>query len=183
MNNKGFTLIELIMIILILAMLAVLTTPNVISYINKNKVDNYNSTIESIIEATEIYVSEHRYELTFKNSTGAIDSCTPGEINDIYAYINAGGTLRNIQLGDLIDSKDLQSTTKDATNKETIENSCNKEAINRNTKIKVTLNCTTKQFSYAILYDPSTTNLKNDATITESDGKIKTGEKCSDLYG
>jgi len=30
MNNKGFTLIEMIMVIAILAMLAVLTTPNVI---------------------------------------------------------------------------------------------------------------------------------------------------------
>ena len=40
MNNKGFTLIEMIMVIAILAMLAVLTTPNVIKMINKNKADN-----------------------------------------------------------------------------------------------------------------------------------------------
>ena len=56
MNNKGFTLIEMIMVIAILAMLAVLTTPNVIKMINKNKADNYNSVIDSIVSSCDLYV-------------------------------------------------------------------------------------------------------------------------------
>ena len=68
MNNKGFTLIEMIMVIAILAMLAVLTTPNVIKMINKNKADNYNSVIDSIVSSCDLYVSDKRYELRFNNT-------------------------------------------------------------------------------------------------------------------
>ena len=60
MNNKGFTLIEMIMVIAILAMLAVLTTPNVIKMINKNKADNYNSVIDYIVSSCDLYVSYKR---------------------------------------------------------------------------------------------------------------------------
>ena len=37
MNNKGFTLIELIGVILILALLAIIVFPNILSSISKNE--------------------------------------------------------------------------------------------------------------------------------------------------
>ena len=77
MNNKGFTLIEMIMVIAILAMLAVLTTPNVIKMINKNKADNYNSVIDSIVSSCDLYVSDKRYELRFNNTCSGDYEATP----------------------------------------------------------------------------------------------------------
>ena len=46
MNNKGFTMIELIMVIMIIALLALLSAPNIIKMINRNKRENYNDTID-----------------------------------------------------------------------------------------------------------------------------------------
>jgi len=159
MNNKGFTLIELIMVIAILAMLALLSTPNVISLINKNKVDNYNSTIDSILEAAELYVSNHRYDLNFKDAGGNSVSCTPEDTFDIYT---------NVVLGDLINSKSLTNPVK---------NFCTDENIPHDLNIKITLSCKTKNFSYKI------TGLRElPGEVTDSDGKIIIGKKCTDLY-
>jgi len=157
MNNKGFTLIELIMVITVLAMLALLSTPNIIKLIEKNKVDNYNNTIDSIIEATELYVSNNRYNLNFN------ENCTPKDTKDIYT---------NITLKNLIDSKDITSPVK---------NPCNDNSISDTTKIKVTLSCKTRQFSYDIVYDSSTT-LTTKTNVTDSVGKIRSGKTCEDLY-
>ena len=63
MNNKGFTLIELIVVVAIIALLSLVLTPNVISLINKNKVNSYNDTIKSIEMAAASYVSDNRYSL------------------------------------------------------------------------------------------------------------------------
>lgn len=160
MNNKGFTLIEMIMVIAILAMLAVLTTPNVIKMINKNKADNYNSVIDSIVSSCDLYVSDKRYELRFNNTCSGDYEATPN--------VSASITLK-----DLVNSKDISTP---------IRNECTNEELNYDTiKITITLDCKTKNFSYKI---EDTTNKhfirKND--VTSNDGKIIEGKYCSDLY-
>ena len=162
MNNKGFTLIEMIMVIAILAMLAVLTTPNVIKMINKNKADNYNSVIDSIVSSCDLYVSDNRYKLRFNNTCPTeSESSTITEISTF------------ITLQDLVNSKDISTP---------IRNECTNEELNYDTiKITITLDCKTKNFSYKI---EDTTNKhfirKND--VTSNDGKIIEGKYCSDLY-
>lgn len=162
MNNKGFTLIEMIMVIAILAMLAVLTTPNVIKMINKNKADNYNSVIDSIVSSCDLYVSDKRYELRFNNTCPTeSESSTITEISTF------------ITLQDLVNSKDISTP---------IRNECTNEELNYDTiKINIILDCKTKNFSYKI---EDTTNKhfikKND--VTSNDGKIIEGKYCSDLY-
>lgn len=160
MNNKGFTLIEMIMVIAILAMLAVLTTPNVIKMINKNKADNYNSVIDSIVSSCDLYVSDNRYELRFNNTCSGDYEATPN-------------VSTSITLKDLVNSKDISTP---------IRNECTNEELNYDTiKITITLDCKTKNFSYKI---EDTTNKhfirKND--VTSNDGKIIEGKYCSDLY-
>ena len=160
MNNKGFTLIEMIMVIAILAMLAVLTTPNVIKMINKNKADNYNSVIDSIVSSCDLYVSDNRYELRFNNTCSGDYEVTP----NVSTFIT---------LQDLVNSKDISTP---------IRNECTNEELNYDTiKITITLDCKTKNFSYKI---EDTTNKhfirKND--VTSNDGKIIEGKYCSDLY-
>lgn len=75
MNNRGFTLIELIVVVAIIALLSLVLTPNVISLINKNKVNSYNDTIKSIEMAAASYVSDNRYSLgiTCTNNTMEVE--------------------------------------------------------------------------------------------------------------
>lgn len=162
MNNKGFTLIEMIMVIAILAMLAVLTTPNVIKMINKNKADNYNSVIDSIVASCDLYTSDNRYNLSFNDTCSAeSESSTITEIST------------SITLQDLVNSKDISTP---------IRNECTNEELNYDTiKITITLDCKTKNFSYKI---EDTTNkhfIRKDG-VTSTDGKIIEGKYCSDLY-
>ena len=162
MNNKGFTLIEMIMVIAILAMLAVLTTPNVIKIINKNKADNYNSVIDSIVASCDLYTSDNRYNLSF-NDTCPTES-ESSTITEISTFIT---------LQDLVNSKDISTP---------IRNECTNEELSYDTiKITITLDCKTKNFSYKI---EDTTNKhfirKND--VTSTDGKIIEGKYCTDLY-
>lgn len=157
LNNRGFTLIELVIIIAVLGMITLISAPNIIKLLNKNKVDNYNNTIDSIIEATELYVSNNRYNLNFNGN------CTPKDTKDIST---------NITLKNLIDSKDITSP---------VINPCNDNSISDTTKIKVTLSCKTRQFSYDIVYDSSTT-LTTKTNVTDSVGKILSGKTCEDLY-
>ena len=173
MNNKGFTLIELIVTIALLAIITLISTPNIIKLIEKNKVDNYNGVIDSIIEGAEIYASDNRYDLDFKNNSGTSDYCKPGEDK----YINA-----TVELGTLIDKNNLKATAKDDGGNETIENPCNKDAISRSTNVKIMLYCKTKQLSYEIIYDTNTNLNEKDSSGITLNGKIIDGKKCSDLY-
>lgn len=162
MNNKGFTLIEMIMVIAILAMLAVLTTPNVIKIINKNKADNYNSVIDSIVASCDLYTSDNRYNLSFNDTCSAeSESSTITEISTF------------ITLQDLVNSKDISTP---------IRNECTNEELNYDTiKITITLDCKTKNFSYKI-EDTSNKHFIRKDGVTSNDGKIIEGKYCSDLY-
>lgn len=160
MNNKGFTLIEIIMTIAILAMITLLSTPNIIKLINKNKADNYNSTIDSIIKSTEIYASDNRYKLTFEDNTGNSSFCSPTDTKDIYSYIT---------LQDLVNSKNIS---------EEIKNPCTDKIVSTDEiSIKIILNCKTRQFNYE-LYDNGD-NFKGD--INNKIFKIEEGKTCNDL--
>lgn len=132
MNNKGFTLIELIIVIAILSLIALLSAPNVLKLINKNKADNYNGMIDSIIKSTKLYVSDNKNELKFVADNGQENFCKPNEDKNIHS---------SITLNELINSKSISSP---------VVNPCTKTNISENTKIKITLNCKTKQFSYFI---------------------------------
>ena len=131
MNNKGFTMIELIMVIMIIALLALLSTPNIIKMINRNKRESYNDTLDSIIEAAELYASDNRYSLNFSdNCNGDSDS---GTLNTI------------IKLSDLIDGKYLSSPA---------INHCTDEKMD--VVIFVRLSCATNEFLDFIVSDAKT---------------------------
>ena len=83
--------------------------------------------IDSILEATELYVSDNRYDLNFDGN------CTPGSTNIITATIT---------LQDLINNKNISSP---------VTNPCTKEEISFTTNININLNCKTKQFTYEIV--------------------------------
>ncbi len=65
MNNKGFTLIETLMVIALIGIISLILVPNVISMINKNKTKSCENLKNNIISATKIYVNENKYDLNF----------------------------------------------------------------------------------------------------------------------
>ena len=62
MNNKGFTLVELLATILILALLIGIGTYSITTIINNAKDRNYQLLITNIKDAAEAYYQECRYE-------------------------------------------------------------------------------------------------------------------------
>lgn len=62
-NNKGFTLIEALLVIAIIGILLLALIPNIITIINKNKEKSCISTRDSIISAAKMYVAENKYDV------------------------------------------------------------------------------------------------------------------------
>ena len=64
MNNKGFTLIELIATIALLSIIAIISFVS-ISGILKSKISDCNNLLISIKSATKEYISDNRYDSLF----------------------------------------------------------------------------------------------------------------------
>lgn len=121
MNNRGFTLIELIVVVAIIALLSLVLTPNVISLINKNKVNSYNDTIKSIEMAAASYVSDNRYSLGIT----CPDSATK--------------VTKIVTLQTLVKTGALTSIpTNPCTNSDFVDTE----------EVRITYNCNTKEYSY-----------------------------------
>lgn len=65
MNRRGFTLIEVILVIVIMLMLSIILVPNVLSLYNKNNVESCMALRRNIIDATKLYVADNRLTLGF----------------------------------------------------------------------------------------------------------------------
>lgn len=65
MNRRGFTLIEVILVIVIIAILSLILIPNVMLFIDKNNVSMCKKLKDNIISSTKMYVNENKYELGF----------------------------------------------------------------------------------------------------------------------
>lgn len=61
MNNKGFTLIELIATIALLGIIAMISFVSINAVIKSNKTEQCKNLISSIETATKEYVSDNRY--------------------------------------------------------------------------------------------------------------------------
>ena len=83
MNKKGFTLIEVIMVIAIIAILSLILIPNVMILIDKNKKRTCEKMIDNIESAAKMYVNQNKYELGFDYSG------TPKEIT-LKTLVDAG---------------------------------------------------------------------------------------------
>lgn len=68
MNRRGFTMIELLMVIVIIGILSAIMIPNIIVIINKNNENNIKSLENNIISAAKAYVNDNKYEIGFSCS-------------------------------------------------------------------------------------------------------------------
>ncbi len=56
LNNKGFTLVELLAVVVILVIIMLVAIPNISSSIERRKIKNETKMKEVIIDASELYV-------------------------------------------------------------------------------------------------------------------------------
>ena len=65
MNNKGFTLVELIATIALLAIISIISFVSINAVIDSSKINEWNALVNSIKSATKEYVSDNRYNNDF----------------------------------------------------------------------------------------------------------------------
>ena len=122
MNKKGFTLIELIMVIVLIAILSLILIPNIFTLLNKSKISSCESLKKNIESAAKTYVINNKYELNF--------SCN---------------TPKDITLETLIIAGDLKVDSSGQ-----ITNPLDDSIIALSNTISVTYNCSSKTFTYVI---------------------------------
>lgn len=59
MNNKGFSLVELLAVIIILGLISIITVPTIINKYNENKEKQYNQLVSSLESSAKIYTENH----------------------------------------------------------------------------------------------------------------------------
>lgn len=100
MNDKGFTLIEVIAVIAIMGLLAIIITPNVIKVLDQGQQKSYDIMINNIVIASKNFYEECKYG-DIKEDDGSKMICEK-EVN--------------ITLGELVNLGFLTGTNKEVCN-------------------------------------------------------------------
>ena len=124
-NKRGFTLIEVIMVIAVIGMIMLLIVPNVMTIINKNDVKSCENIKNSIIKSAELYVIDHKYELNF--------SCNKEPLELKVKDLIAADYLKVDKTGKIINPIDDSTIYDDSTN---------------DRRVSVIYNCSNKTFTY-----------------------------------
>lgn len=94
MNNKGFSLVELIIVIAIMAILAGAIAPALIRYIDKSRKSNDVSSGKTIKTAVETAMgNEDTYELLTNAGSGCVLTITPSATTATAAVAATGVTI------------------------------------------------------------------------------------------
>ena len=152
MNNKGFTLVELIATIALLAVIAVISFVSITEVINQSKISDCENTIRSIMSATKDYVSDNRYNIRVSGTKEYLDDVFEIKKTGSQKYID-------INANNLISKDYLSSPIVDPFDNEV-------EIDPNNIKIRVYL-----QNDYTIGYTPlNSADNTNDILIKNNSG-------------
>lgn len=133
LNNKGFSLVEVLAVVVILGILATIMVPIVGSVINKNKEDNLNNLKKSLVSAAKLYVSDNRYNISLEGSCDSEGNRTVSKINDIDG--------NKIYISTLVSGEYLSGSINNPTD--------DKQKLNINSSyISVNFICKSKDFSF-----------------------------------
>lgn len=146
LNNKGFTLVEVLAVIVILSVLTAIMGSSVNHLIAKNKNDNYEKLKDGMVQATKVLLSDYRYEVsvsgTCNNKNDKLDVIKIGEYK-----LNELSGVSKIPLKILVDENNIK-----VNNEGKIIDPRNKEKkFNLNASyVLVKYDCSTKDFYYEI---------------------------------
>ena len=142
LNNKGFTLVEVLAVIVILGVLSTIMISASGSMIQKNKEDNYKNLEKSIKSAAKALISDYRYDISLDNEE--CDSNNQRNIETITIDTIEKTINSKVSLDLLIDNKYL---SKNKGNK-LLNPINNKEIDQENSYIEVKYNCIKKDYDY-----------------------------------
>lgn len=123
MNNKGFTLIEIMAVIAVLAVISLVTAPTIIKTYKKSNKTEYNEYVETLELAAESYVQNNLEKYPELGKPG-------GSININIKTLRDNGYVKK----ELINPKTKQNTSDNAGFKITVNNdgSYNYEFLDNN---------------------------------------------------
>lgn len=75
-DNKGFTLVELVIVIAILAILVGLLAPQYTKYVEKSRKSADVDNMEELVKAVQVYAVDHAVASTAKTDAGAATTTT-----------------------------------------------------------------------------------------------------------
>lgn len=101
MNNKGFTLIEVLAVMIILGIVLMISVPNISQYITRSRRSSYITDAKRYVEAARSEVESERLKMTSKNTCYYIPrECLPvnkgqqspfGDWNGLYVVVTYDG--------------------------------------------------------------------------------------------
>ena len=122
MNRKGFTLLELLVVITILSIIIIFLIPNTFAMLEKGNKENCQSLIDSIESSAKMYVMNNKYKLGFECNSP-----------------------KNIKFKTLVNSGDLALGESNQ-----LINPLTNEEISLENTVEVIFDCDTKEFSYQV---------------------------------
>ncbi len=108
-NNKGFTLVELIVTVALISLVVILVVPSALDIVTNSKQELYNIQIKDIVTASKIYYEDCQYGL--KSPLCQNDSPVTITIKDLLG-------IKNNQTNDTLNKKKIINpiTNEDITN-------------------------------------------------------------------
>ncbi len=88
-NNKGFTLVELLAVIVILLAISVIAIPNITASLERNKNKMSESQKKLIASSAELYISENKNTITYYSSFVAGTCCLSINTLESMGYLSS----------------------------------------------------------------------------------------------
>lgn len=137
-NNKGFSLVELIIVVAIMAILIGILAPQYMKYVEKSRLSADNDTIDAVRKACETAMADpdsaqaSTFQIAFSTTADATDPTTNKEVAAIINGDTTSATLSKTQL--------KSKSYKNATSAPTIDVTFTKNATTGEIDVTVTTN-------------------------------------------
>ena len=111
-NNKGFSLVELIVVIAIMAVLMVVVAPQFLKYVEKSRLQRDNSAIAEIANAAKIAMADETINKSIENGANEKITFATGATDDAQKVYTFGSSALGAELTTVFGSTvTLESST------------------------------------------------------------------------